>query len=34
MSDRVGIMYKGRMRGLLEKKDLSQETIMKFAIGV
>ena len=34
MSDRIGVMYQGQMTAILEKEDLNQETIMKYAIGV
>lgn len=33
MSDRVVVMHEGVMTGTIDRKDLSQETIMKYAIG-
>jgi ABC-type sugar transport system ATPase subunit len=33
MSDRIYIVHEGRITGQLEKKDFSQETLLKYAIG-
>lgn len=33
MSDRIAVMKEGRITGILEKKEFSQETIMKYATG-
>ncbi len=33
MSDRVLVMHEGRLTGILDNKDLTQETIMTYAIG-
>lgn len=33
MSDRVGIMFEGEMKAILSKEDLSQEQVIKYAIG-
>ena len=33
MSDRVMVMYDGRMTGIVDRKDASQEVIMKYATG-
>jgi len=33
MSDRVMVMYEGRMTGIVDRKDASQEVIMKYATG-
>lgn len=33
MSDRIGVMYQGKITKILEKKEATQEAIMKYAIG-
>ena len=33
MSDRVGVMFEGKMRAILEKHDLTQEKVIRYAIG-
>jgi inositol transport system ATP-binding protein len=33
MSDRVAVMNEGRLQGILERKDASQEAIMRLAVG-
>ena len=33
MSDRVGVMHEGKMRAILDKNELSQENVIKYAIG-
>ncbi|WP_432663068.1 sugar ABC transporter ATP-binding protein [Wukongibacter baidiensis] len=33
MSDRVMVMYEGRMTGIVDRKDANQEVIMKYATG-
>ena len=32
MSDRVAVMREGHLAGVLEKQDISQENIMRFAV--
>lgn len=34
MSDRVLVMYEGGVSGILEKEDINEETIMRYAMGV
>ena len=34
MSDRIVVMYQGRIMGELEKKDFSQERILMLASGI
>lgn len=34
MSDRVVVMYEGRVSGILEKEDLNEENIMRYAMGL
>lgn len=33
MSDRVGVMFEGEMKAIIDRKDLSQENVINYAIG-
>lgn len=33
MSDRIGVMFEGRMNAILDRRDVSQEQVIKYAIG-
>lgn len=33
MSDRVGVMFEGRLKAILDRHDLSQEKVIRYAIG-
>ena len=33
MSDRVGVMHEGKMQAILDRSELSQESVIKYAIG-
>ena len=33
MSDRIGVMHGGTIRGVLDRKDASQDSILRLALG-
>ena len=34
MSDRVYVMYEGKLQGELQKEDINEDTIMRYAAGI
>lgn len=34
MSDRILVMHEGELTGFVDRKDFSQETIMRYATGI